>query len=133
LRIYVGFKVFDTLIDPAAINRARAVFGEKMQVIGPKLQDSGVFAGKREGFMLLDVASQDEAFALFAELADFCEIEIHLVSSFEVLASTSPSIRCRPPRIPSPVRRHGNMPCPLVRGSGIDTELAPTSCNHSQG
>lgn len=68
MRLYVGFRVFDTLIDPGDINRARATFGEKMQVIGPKLETSGVFAGKRQGFMVMDVASEDEAFLLLANL-----------------------------------------------------------------
>ena len=85
MRIYVRFKVFESVVEPAAINRAIAVFGDKMQVIGPKLQAGGVVAGKREGFMVLDVASEDEAFLLFAELADFSDIDIHPLASFEVL------------------------------------------------
>jgi hypothetical protein len=85
MRLYVGFKVFDTLIDPTDINRARATFGEKMQVIGPKLESSGVFAGRRQGFMVMDVASEDEAFFLLAELADFCDMDVHPLASFETL------------------------------------------------
>ena len=69
MRLFVGFKVFETLVDPADIKRARETFGEKMQVIGPKLEASGIFAGKRQGFMVMDVASEDEAFLLLAELA----------------------------------------------------------------
>ena len=85
MRLYVGFKVFETVIDPADINRARATFEEKMQVIGPKLEGSGVFVGKRQGFMVLNVASEDEAFALLAELADFCEMDVYPLASFETL------------------------------------------------
>lgn len=85
MRLYVGFKVFETVIDPADISRARATFGEKMRVIGPKLEASGVFVGKRQGFMVLDVASEDEAFSLLAELADFCEMDAYPLASFETL------------------------------------------------
>ena len=85
MKLYVGFKVFESLVDPSDINRARAKFGEKMQVIGPKLEASGVFVGKRQGFMVLDAASEDEAFSLFAELADFADIDVHPVASFETL------------------------------------------------
>jgi hypothetical protein len=85
MRLYVGFRVFDTLIDPGDINRARATFGEKMQVIGPKLETSGVFAGKRQGFMVMNVASEDEAFLLLAELADFCDVDVSPLASFETL------------------------------------------------
>ena len=86
MRLYVGFKVFETLIDPGDINRARATFGEKMQVIGPKLETSGVFAGKRQGFMVLNAASEDEAFSLLAELADFCDMDVYPLASFDTLA-----------------------------------------------
>ena len=85
MRLYVGFKVFETLIDPGDINRARATFGEKMQVIGPKLEASGVFAGKRQGFMVLDAASEDEVFLLLAELGDFCDMDVYPLASFETL------------------------------------------------
>ena len=85
MRLYVGFKVFETVIDPDDIKRARATFGEKMQVIGPKLEASGVFVGKRQGFMVLDATSEDEAFSLLAELADYCEIDVYPLASFETL------------------------------------------------
>ncbi len=85
MKLYVGFKVFQTVIDPDDINRIRATFGEKMQVIGPKLEAGGIFVGKRQGFMVLDAASEDEAFSLLAELADFCDIDVYPVASFETL------------------------------------------------
>ncbi len=85
MRLYVGFKVFETLIDPGDIKRIRGTFGEKMQVIGPKLEASGIFVGKRQGFMVLSAASEDEAFSLLAELADFCDIDVYPLASFETL------------------------------------------------
>lgn len=87
MRLYAGFTVFQTLIEPAAINRARAVFGEKMQAMqqAGKIESGGVFAGRREGFMVLNVDSEDEAFTLLAELADFCDFETHPLASFETL------------------------------------------------
>lgn len=85
MRLFVGFKVFETVIDPGDINRARATFGEKMQVIGPKLEASGVFAGKRQGFMVLNADSEDEVFLLLAELGDFCDMDVYPLASFETL------------------------------------------------
>jgi len=86
MKLYVEFKVFESVVAPDDINRAIATFGEKMQVIGPKLESSGVFVGKRQGFMVLDVGSEDEAFSLFAELADFADIDVSPVASFETLS-----------------------------------------------
>jgi len=86
MKLYVGFKVYESLVAPGDINRAIATFGEKMQVIGPKLEASGVFVGKRQGFMVLDAASEDEAFSLLAELADFADIDVYPVASFETLS-----------------------------------------------
>ncbi len=87
MRLYVGFTVFQTLVDPPDINRARAKFGEKMQEMqqAGKIDSGGAFAGKRQGFMVLNVGSEDEAFILLAELADFCEMETYPLVSFETL------------------------------------------------
>jgi hypothetical protein len=35
--------------------------------------------------MVLDAASEDEAFSLFAELADFADIDVYPVASLETL------------------------------------------------
>lgn len=96
MRLYVGFKVFETIVDPADINRARATFGEKMQVIGPKLEASGVFAGKRQGFMVLNVASEDEAFSLLAELPISATSTPIRSRPSKHSASTSRRARCNP-------------------------------------
>jgi hypothetical protein len=87
MRLYVGFTVFQTLVDPADINRARAKFGEKMQGMqqAGKIDSGGVFAGRRQGYMVLNADSEDEAFTLLAELADFCEMETYPLASFDTL------------------------------------------------
>jgi hypothetical protein len=41
-----ALRSFETVLDPDDVNRVRATFGEKMQVIGPKLEASGIFVGK---------------------------------------------------------------------------------------
>ena len=56
-----------------------------MQGIGPKLEASGVFAGKRQGVMVLNVASEDDAFSLRARRAAFRDIDAYPVTSPETL------------------------------------------------
>ncbi len=85
MKLFVGFNVFESVTEPAEINRIREVFGKKMAVIGPKLEGSGVFVGRRSGFMVLSVDSEDEAFTLLAELADFCNLDVVPLASFDTL------------------------------------------------
>ncbi len=69
------------------IPAAQQKIGTKMQRIlsSGKVTDSGVFAGVRAGFMLVDVNSAEELFELTAELLDEQELEVHPVVSMEVL------------------------------------------------
>ena len=87
MRLYVGFTVFQTIVDPADIGRIRVKFGEKLQAMqrAGKLESGGVFADNRQGFVVLNVASEDEVFMLFGEIADFCVMETHPLVSFETL------------------------------------------------
>jgi muconolactone delta-isomerase len=87
MRLYVGFTAFQTYIDPADVGRLRAKVGEKVQEwqqVG-KLETGGIFAGNRRGFVVLNVASEDEAFELLGDLADFAVVETHPLVSFETL------------------------------------------------
>jgi hypothetical protein len=43
------------------------------------------FADNRQGFVVLNVASEEEAFMLLNEIADFCVMETHPLISFETL------------------------------------------------
>jgi hypothetical protein len=76
MRLFVGFTAFQTYIDPADIGRLRAKVGEKVQSWqeAGKLETGGIFAGNRKGFVVLNVASEDEAFELLGDLADFAVI-----------------------------------------------------------
>lgn len=87
MRLYVGFTAFQTFIDPADIVRLRAKVGEKVQEWqeAGKLETGGIFAGNRKGFVVLNVASEDEAFGLLGDLADFAVVETHPVVAFETL------------------------------------------------
>jgi hypothetical protein len=87
MRLYVGFTVFQTIVDPADIGRIRAKFGEKMQEMQQtgKLETGGIFADSRQGFVVLNVAAEDEVFMLLGEIADFCVMETHPLVSFETL------------------------------------------------
>lgn len=87
MRLYVGFTAFQTYIDPADIGRLRAKVGEKVQEWqqAGKLETGGIFAGNRQGFVVLSVVSEDEAFELLGDLADFAVVETHPLVSFETL------------------------------------------------
>ena len=87
MRLYVGFTAFQTYIDPADVGRLRAKVGEKVQEWqqAGKLETGGIFAGNRQGFVVLNVASEDETFELLGDLADFAVVETHPVVSFETL------------------------------------------------
>ena len=89
MRLFVGFTAFQTYIDPADIVRLRAKVGEKVQAWqeAGKLETGGIFAGNRKGFVVLNVASEDEAFELLGDIADFAVIESHPLVSFEKLGS----------------------------------------------
>ncbi len=71
----------------AGIGRIRAKFGEKLQAIQQvgQLETGGVFADNRQGFLVLNVASEDEAFMALGELDDFLVMETHPLIPFETL------------------------------------------------
>jgi hypothetical protein len=87
MRLYVGFTAFQTYIEPADIGRLRAKVGEKVQAWqqAGKLETGGIFAGNRKGFVVLDVASEDEAFELLGDIAAFAVVATHPLVSFETL------------------------------------------------
>lgn len=89
MRLYVGFTAFQTFIDPADVGRLRGKVGEKVQSWqqAGKLETGGVFAGNRRGFAILNVDSEDEAFALLGDIADFAVVETYPLVSFETLGS----------------------------------------------
>jgi hypothetical protein len=97
MRLYVGFTAFQTYVDPADVGRLRAKVGEKVQEWqqAGKFETGGIFAGNRQGFAVLDVATEVEAFELLGDLADFAVVETHPVVDFETLgkffAEHSPS------------------------------------------
>ena len=51
------------------------------------MSNSGTFADNRQAFVVLNVASEDEAFMLLNEIADFCVMETHPLVSFGRTAS----------------------------------------------
>ncbi len=87
MRLYVGFTAFQTYTAPSDVARLRAKVGEKVQAWqqAGKLETGGIFAGNRKGFAVLNVASEDEAFELLGDLADFAVVDTHPVVSFETL------------------------------------------------
>jgi len=87
MRLYVGFQVFQSIVDPADIVRIRSKFGDKLQEMqkSGQLETGGIFAENRQGFVVLNVPSEDAAFSLLGELADFLIMETHPLVSFETL------------------------------------------------
>lgn len=87
MRLYVGFTAFQSFIGSQDIARLRDKVGEKIQLWQErgKLETGGVFAGNRKGFAVLDVASEDEAFELLGDLADFAVVETYPLTSFDAL------------------------------------------------
>jgi hypothetical protein len=83
----VSFTAFQTYIGPSDIGRLGAKIGEKVQEWqqAEKLETGGVFAGNRQGFVVLNVASEDEAFEVLGDIADFAVAETHPLVSFETL------------------------------------------------
>ena len=84
----MGFTAFQSYIDPADVGRLRAKVGEKVQEwqqAKRKLEAGGIFAGNRQGFAVLNVASEDEAFEVLGDLADFAVVETHPLVAFETL------------------------------------------------
>jgi hypothetical protein len=87
MRLYVGFTAFQTYIDPADVGRLRAKIGEKVQEWqeSGKFETGGIFSGNRKGFAVLNVASEEEAFLLLGDIADFAVVETYPLVSFETL------------------------------------------------
>jgi hypothetical protein len=87
MRLYLRFTAFQTYTDSADIDRLRAKVGGKVQEWqqAGKLETGGIFAGNRAGFVVLNVASEDEYFELLGDLADFAVVETHPLVSFETL------------------------------------------------
>jgi hypothetical protein len=50
-----------------------------------KFETGGIFAGNRQGFAVLNVDSEVEAFELLGDMADFAVIDTHPLVSFETL------------------------------------------------
>lgn len=87
MRLFVGFTAFQTYIDPSDVDRLRNKIGQKAQEWqeAGKLETGGIFAGNRKGFVVLNVASEVEAFELLGDLADFAVVETNPLVSFETL------------------------------------------------
>ena len=87
MRLYVGFTAFQTYIDGGDISRLRAKIGQKVQEwqSAGQLEAGGIFAGNRQGFVVLNVADEVEAFESLGDIADFVVVDTHPLVSFETL------------------------------------------------
>ena len=86
MRFIVILRIREAIVgemDPA-VQRTVGTEVQKLLSSG-KVTDSGVFAGDRGGFVLVNVASAEELFDLTAGLLDVAKLEIHPLMSFEHL------------------------------------------------
>jgi hypothetical protein len=87
--IMVQFEAFDTIVGEGAIAKLRAGVGKQMEIVAKsgKLKGGGIFAVKRGGFMLLEVADAAEIMELLgAPIIDHFHVETYPMVSFERIA-----------------------------------------------
>jgi hypothetical protein len=85
----VQFEAFDTIVGERAIDSLRKGAGKQIEVIAKsgKLKMGGIYATKRGGFLVLDVANGREIMDLLgAPIGDHFRIESIPLVSFEELA-----------------------------------------------
>ena len=85
MEVFAKYEVRDTITDREQVLHLRQVLGAHIQRLFEtgKVRASGAFADERAGFFVLDVASSDELFEMFAPVVDYVRIETHPVSSVE--------------------------------------------------
>jgi hypothetical protein len=87
MEVFAKYEARDTITDREQVLHLRQVVGAHIQRIFEtgKVRASGVFADERAGFFVLDVASSDELFEMFAPVVDYVRIETHPLTSVEKL------------------------------------------------
>jgi muconolactone delta-isomerase len=87
MRFLVKAVAFETITEPEAIERLRAVFLQKVREIteSGKLVTGGHIIHRRGGFFVLDAESGEELTTLLHPLQDYGHIEVEPVESFEAL------------------------------------------------
>jgi uncharacterized protein YciI len=85
MEVFAKYEARDTITDREQVLLLRQAVGAHIQRLFEtgKVKASGAFADERGGFFVLDVASSDELFELFAPIVDYARIETHPVSSVE--------------------------------------------------
>jgi hypothetical protein len=84
----VQFEAFETIVGERAIASLRSGVGKQIEVISKsgKLKGGAIFASKRGGFLLLEVADGNEIIELLgAPIIDHFHIETMALISFEQL------------------------------------------------
>ena len=86
----VQFEAFDTIVGERAIDSLRKGVGQQIQVIAKsgKLKGGAIYATKRGGFLLLEVAQGAEILELLgAPIIDHFHVETSPLISFEELGA----------------------------------------------
>ena len=81
MQLFIELEVFDTIIKDDDIKRVRDVFGKQMQkmIDSGKMVANGFFAGKRGGYIILNVDSTEEAVKLLGIMIEYFNFKIYPV------------------------------------------------------
>jgi len=85
VRLFVELEVFKTVIGDEDITRVRERFGTQLRKImaSGKMVSSGFFAGKRGGYLILNVDSAEEVVELLGIMIEYFQIKVHPVMPLE--------------------------------------------------
>jgi len=86
MQFHVTFEAYESIIGndvPALRKHAAAGIGRLME--SGKVTSSGLFQGKRGGYVVINADSGEELFGLIADLVDAFKIDVTPVVGFEVL------------------------------------------------
>jgi len=87
MRIFANFEVYRTITDKDAIPRLRQIAGETVQRImgSEKVENAGIFPGKRGGYFVLNVDSAEELMELIGNGHEIFNVTWNPVVSPETL------------------------------------------------
>jgi hypothetical protein len=85
LQLFLELEVFDTIIKDEDIKKVRNVFGKQMETIiaSGKMVANGFFAGKRGGYIILNVDNTEEVVELLGTMIEFFHFKVHPVMPLE--------------------------------------------------
>ena len=85
MQLFIELEVFNTVIKDEDIRHVRNVFGKQMEKIlaSGKMVANGFFAGKRGGYLILNVDSTEEVIELLGTMIEYFHFKVHPVMPLE--------------------------------------------------